>query len=156
MLTPVIGEILIRGNAVTTGYYKRPDLNEDPSVFTADGWFRTGDVGQWNEDGTMSIIDRVKNLVKLSGGEVSFHSGFSVSRMLKHARSISLSNVWRPSIEPRPWLPTLVCTPLPMLNNQPSSYSLTRFISEMRSKHPTSRTSHQRTATCISCATPQL
>jgi len=64
------GEILIRGPSITKGYFKRPDLNEDPSVFTADGWFRTGDVGQWNEDGTMSIIDRVKNLVKLSGGEV--------------------------------------------------------------------------------------
>jgi long-chain acyl-CoA synthetase len=64
------GEILIRGPSVTKGYFKRPDLNEDPTVFTKDGWFRTGDVGQWNEDGTMSIIDRVKNLVKLSGGEV--------------------------------------------------------------------------------------
>ncbi|KIM26596.1 hypothetical protein M408DRAFT_25303 [Serendipita vermifera MAFF 305830] len=63
------GEILIRGPSITKGYFKRPDLNEDPTVFTKDGWFRTGDVGQWNEDGTMSIIDRVKNLVKLSGGE---------------------------------------------------------------------------------------
>jgi len=70
-----VGEILIRGPSVTRGYYKRPDLNEDRSIFTEDGWFRTGDVGQWNPDGTMSIIDRVKNLVKLSGGEVwSFFS----------------------------------------------------------------------------------
>lgn len=66
------GEILIRGPSVTSGYYKRPDLNSDRSIFTEDGWFRTGDVGQWNSDGTMSIIDRVKNLVKLSGGEVCF------------------------------------------------------------------------------------
>jgi long-subunit acyl-CoA synthetase (AMP-forming) len=65
-----VGEILIRGPSVTRGYYKRPDLNEDRSIFTEDGWFRTGDVGQWNPDGTLSIIDRVKNLVKLSGGEV--------------------------------------------------------------------------------------
>lgn len=68
---PPRGEILIRGPSVSKGYYKRPDLNNDRTIFTEDGWFRTGDVGQWNEDGTMSIIDRVKNLVKLSGGEVS-------------------------------------------------------------------------------------
>ncbi|EJD43983.1 long-chain-fatty-acid-CoA-ligase [Auricularia subglabra TFB-10046 SS5] len=66
------GEILIRGPAVTSGYYKRPDLNNDPSIFEPaekGGWLHTGDVGQWNPDGTLSIIDRIKNLVKLSGGE---------------------------------------------------------------------------------------
>jgi long-chain acyl-CoA synthetase len=68
--TPPQGEILIRGPSVTSGYFKRPDLTEDRSVFTEDGWFRTGDVGQFDQDGSLSIIDRVKNLVKLSGGEV--------------------------------------------------------------------------------------
>lgn len=56
---------------MTKGYYKRPDLNADESIFTKDGWFRTGDVGQWNEDGTLSIIDRLKNMIKLQSGEVS-------------------------------------------------------------------------------------
>ena len=64
------GEILLRGPSVTKGYYKRDDLNNDESIFTKDGWLRTGDVGQWNRDGTLSIIDRIKNLVKLQGGEV--------------------------------------------------------------------------------------
>jgi long-chain acyl-CoA synthetase len=64
---PPQGEILVRGPAIFKGYYKRPDL--DKEAFTSDGWFRTGDVGQWNKDGTLSIIDRLKNLVKLSGGE---------------------------------------------------------------------------------------
>ncbi|KAG6915925.1 hypothetical protein DXG01_009255 [Tephrocybe rancida] len=67
--TPPRGEICIRGPSVTKGYYKRPDLNNDESIFTKDGWLRTGDVGQWNEDGTLSLIDRVKNLVKLQSGE---------------------------------------------------------------------------------------
>lgn len=66
---PPQGEVCIRGPAVTKGYYKRPDLNEDENIFTKDGWLRTGDVGQWNPDGTLSLIDRIKNLVKLQGGE---------------------------------------------------------------------------------------
>lgn len=64
---PPQGEILIRGPSITKGYFKRPDVDEE--VFVDDGWFKTGDVGQWNEDGTLSIIDRLKNLVKLQGGE---------------------------------------------------------------------------------------
>jgi len=67
--TPQRGEVWLRGPSVTKGYFKRPDLNEDESVFTKDGWFRTGDVGEWHADGTLKIIDRIKNLVKLQGGE---------------------------------------------------------------------------------------
>lgn len=55
---PPQGEVCIRGPSVTKGYYKRPDLNEDENIFTKDGWMRTGDVGQWNPDGTLSVIDR--------------------------------------------------------------------------------------------------
>lgn len=38
-------------------------------VFEKDGWFHTGDIGQWTKDGSLKIIDRKKNLVKLKGGE---------------------------------------------------------------------------------------
>jgi len=55
---PPQGEILLRGPSVTSGYYKRDDLNNDETIFTKDGWLRTGDVGQWNKDGTLSVIDR--------------------------------------------------------------------------------------------------
>lgn len=55
---PPQGEVLIRGPSVTKGYFKRDDLNNDPEIFTKDGWLRTGDVAQWNPDGTMSLIDR--------------------------------------------------------------------------------------------------
>jgi len=67
---PPQGEVCIRGPSVIKGYYKRDDLNSDETIFTKDGWLRTGDVGQWNPDGTLSLIDRIKNLVKLQGGEV--------------------------------------------------------------------------------------
>ena len=55
---PPQGEVLLRGPSVTSGYYKRDDLNNDENIFTKDGWLRTGDIGQWNKDGTMSVIDR--------------------------------------------------------------------------------------------------
>jgi len=63
---PPQGEIWLRGGSVTKGYYKRDDLNKEAFV---DGWFKTGDVGQFAADGTLSLIDRIKNLVKLNSGE---------------------------------------------------------------------------------------
>ncbi|KAH9942109.1 long-chain-fatty-acid-CoA-ligase [Amylocystis lapponica] len=66
---PPQGELCVRGPSLIQGYFKRDDLNKDETIFTKDGWFRTGDVGQWNPDGTLSLIDRIKNLVKLQGGE---------------------------------------------------------------------------------------
>lgn len=61
------GEILIRGPPISAGYFKMPDKTDE--VFTSDGWFHTGDVGVWRTDGQLKIVDRVKNLVKLKGGE---------------------------------------------------------------------------------------
>jgi long-chain acyl-CoA synthetase len=61
------GEIWVRGHSVMKGYYKQDSITKE--ALSDDGWFMTGDIGQWNRDGTLSIIDRKKNLVKLSHGE---------------------------------------------------------------------------------------
>ncbi|KAJ1542506.1 long-chain fatty acid-CoA ligase [Cladochytrium tenue] len=61
------GEVYIRGPSVMRGYFGRPDLTAE--TVTPDGWLITGDVGEWHPDGCLSIIDRRKNLVKLSNGE---------------------------------------------------------------------------------------
>ncbi|CAO3627804.1 unnamed protein product [Cunninghamella echinulata] len=61
------GEVWVRGPSVTKGYWKREDITKE--TITEDGWLQTGDIGEWNENGTLSIIDRKKNLVKLSNGE---------------------------------------------------------------------------------------
>jgi long-chain acyl-CoA synthetase len=59
------GPRLILGRSTLFSYYKRDDLNKESFV---DGWFKTGDVGQFAADGTLSLIDRIKNLVKLNTG----------------------------------------------------------------------------------------
>ncbi|GJN94204.1 hypothetical protein Rhopal_007278-T1 [Rhodotorula paludigena] len=61
------GEVCLRGPSVFRSYYKRPDLTAE--ALDDDGWFMTGDIGEWTEDGLLAIIDRKKNLVKLQGGE---------------------------------------------------------------------------------------
>ncbi|KAI8335770.1 hypothetical protein BC941DRAFT_429317 [Chlamydoabsidia padenii] len=61
------GEIWIRGPAVARGYWKREEITKE--AFTPDDWLQTGDVGEWNEDGTLTLLDRIKNLIKLSNGE---------------------------------------------------------------------------------------
>jgi len=64
---PPQGEIWMRGPCITKGYYNAPEKTEE--VYTPDGWFKTGDIGMWNKNGTLSIVDRVKNLVKGPYGE---------------------------------------------------------------------------------------
>ena len=61
------GEILIRGKPVLKEYYNNPE--ETKKALTEDGWFKTGDIGEFDEDGHLKVIDRVKNLVKMQGGE---------------------------------------------------------------------------------------
>ena len=62
------GEIAIRGPQVMAGYWQRPD--ETAKVMTADGFFRTGDIGTMDERGYFRIVDRKKDMILVSGFNV--------------------------------------------------------------------------------------
>jgi long-chain acyl-CoA synthetase len=61
------GEILTRGPHIMKGYYKRPDLTAE--AIDSEGWFHTGDIGQFIENKYLKITDRKKEMFKTSGGK---------------------------------------------------------------------------------------
>jgi long-chain acyl-CoA synthetase len=62
------GELCVRGPQVMKGYWQRPD--ETARVMTADGFFRTGDVAVMAPDGSLRIVDRIKDMILVSGFNV--------------------------------------------------------------------------------------
>lgn len=65
-----VGEVLIRGPIVMSGYYQNPEANRE--VFTTDGWFRTGDLGRMDKQRHLYISGRKKDVIKLPSGKNVF------------------------------------------------------------------------------------
>ncbi|GME83364.1 unnamed protein product [Ambrosiozyma monospora] len=62
------GEVVIKGSSITVGYYKNEE--ETKKAFClGDGWFSTGDIGEWLPNGSLKLIDRRKNMIKNLNGE---------------------------------------------------------------------------------------
>src|SRR3954466_8097567 len=61
------GEVLVKADCVMPGYRKLPDKNEE--AFTEDGWLRTGDIGEIDEDGYLKIVDRKKEIIINAAGK---------------------------------------------------------------------------------------
>lgn len=61
------GEVWLRGPSVMEGYYQNE--KETAESLTSDGWFKTGDIGEWDANGHLKLIDRKKNLIKTLNGE---------------------------------------------------------------------------------------
>lgn len=79
------GEIYAKGPNVTQGYYKRP--KETAEAWDEDGWFHTGDIGEFDSDGFLRITDRKKDLIKTSGGK--YVAPQKIENLLKVQPSIS-------------------------------------------------------------------
>jgi long-chain acyl-CoA synthetase len=79
------GEILVKGSCVMQGYYRK--ANQTREVFTPDGWFCTGDIGQLDEEQYLTITDRKKELLKTAGGK--FVAPAPIENQLKTSPFIS-------------------------------------------------------------------
>ena len=79
------GEIEVRGPNIMHGYYNKPA--ETRAVFTADGWFKTGDIGTLDRDGFLRITDRKKELFKTSGGK--YIAPQPIEQMIKASRFVN-------------------------------------------------------------------
>ena len=66
-IDPDTGEIQAKGPNIFKEYYKQPKKTKE--AFTEDGWFKTGDIGSFDEDGYLTITDRLKDLIITSGGK---------------------------------------------------------------------------------------
>jgi malonyl-CoA/methylmalonyl-CoA synthetase len=89
------GEIEVRGPNVFAGYLERPDANAE--AFTADGWFRTGDLGALDAEGRLTIAGRAKELV-ISGG-YNVHPREVEEALLAHPAVREAAVVGTPSAE---------------------------------------------------------
>jgi long-chain acyl-CoA synthetase len=84
------GEILVKGPSVFSGYYGRPDLNNE--IFTEDGYFRTGDKGHIDDDSYIWITGRLKEMFKTSTGK--YVSPIPIEQALSQRASIEAAQVF--------------------------------------------------------------
>jgi len=102
------GEIMVKGPGVMLGYYKQEKATEE--VLSADGWFRTGDVGRWENKRFLSITGRKKDIFKTSSGkyvapeEVETH--FKTSPYIEQCLAVGFQ---------RPYVATLILPHFPSL-----------------------------------------
>jgi len=83
------GEIWVKGPNVSGGYWNRPD--ETASAFTADGWFKTGDIGFIEAGGYLTLVDRKKDMY-ISGGENVYPA--EVEKVLKMCPGVAEAAVF--------------------------------------------------------------
>ncbi|GAB2711276.1 long-chain acyl-CoA synthetase [Microbacterium marinum] len=89
------GELLVRGPQVFQGYWRRPE--ETSAVLLEDGWLRTGDIVTVSEDGFVTVVDRVKELIITGGFNVSPSEVEQVLALHPDVEAAAVVGVTRPS-----------------------------------------------------------
>jgi fatty-acyl-CoA synthase len=116
-----MGELQIRGHFVISHYFDNPEA--DASAFTADGWFRTGDIVSMDDMGRLTVEDRLKDLIK-SGGEwinsIALEQAACRHPKVRDAAVIGLPH---PKWSERPLL--VAC---PATGSEPTEDELTAFL----------------------------
>lgn len=113
---PPQGEIWIRGTAVLEGYYN--DEQQTAEALTSDGWLKTGDIGEWDKNGHLKVIDRKKNLVKTMNGEyIALEKVWSLQAIHETAIHQFISSSSQ-STGPLPSSATSACMPHQTMPNQ--------------------------------------
>ncbi len=110
------GEVLVRGPSVFKQYWNKPKETQDAFV---DGWFKTGDIGNLDADGFLSITDRKKDLIKTSGGK--FIAPQPIENSLKHNALIAEAVVLG---EKRKFPSVLIAPNFPVLEDWARSHEL--------------------------------
>jgi fatty-acyl-CoA synthase len=82
------GEVCVRGWSVFEGYHRAPELTRDRT--TADGWFRTGDIGSLDDQGRISYHGRLKDMLKVGGENVA---AIEVEELLQSHPAVSIAQV---------------------------------------------------------------
>jgi long-chain acyl-CoA synthetase len=135
------GEILARGANVFAGYFKDPAATA--AAFTEDGWFRTGDVGRWTEDGFLQIIDRKKDILVTAGGknippaniEAKFVDDPAIERVVVYgdARPYLVAAVWMRADVPAEDRERLVAKRIEEINGELARHETIKryFIAEL-------------------------
>ncbi|ARC56381.1 Long-chain-fatty-acid--CoA ligase [Frondihabitans sp. 762G35] len=88
------GELLVRGPQVFQGYWRRPD--ETAAVFLEGGWFRTGDIVTMSDDGFVTIVDRIKELIVTGGFNVAPSEVEEVVLGVRGVREAAVVGIPRP------------------------------------------------------------
>ncbi|GAA1975454.1 AMP-binding protein [Amycolatopsis minnesotensis] len=79
-----IGEVLVRGLATMDGYFGQPELTA--AAFTEDGWLRTGDLGRFDEDGYLYLLDRTDDVIVTGEHGTKVYSTVVEHALLEHPR----------------------------------------------------------------------
>ena len=131
------GELEVRGPSVFSGYWNKEA--ETKEAFTADGWFRTGDIGNVDEDGYLSITDRKKELLKTSGGKMiapqPIENKLKSHVLVAHAAVVG---------DKHKYLSVLISPNLPALESWAKTHGITAANTRLLVEHARVKAEYQR------------